>query len=285
MTGLVPNQDYTIGITAKYGTEYGPISTYSSPIVRTAKTATPTLSLIPGSATTLLVGNVENVAGYTYYYSVNGLVFDNVVPLSRIITGLNYATTYVVYIEARSADNISNISLVSNSVTTPFPVGTLRYRYDPSSIYSTTIYSTSFPDFAVVNQTGDISLTLTQDMILTATIIGAGGVTPQGNGTVEKGGRINITNMRLSAGVKVNIRVGKEARMHTDLSITPTGQSSITETSLLRAGGGQNLEAQYAGVGRIIFDAYGTSPYTTLIPEGGIGSSSTGAYYIQLVPA
>jgi hypothetical protein len=285
VTGLVPNQDYTIGITAKYGTEYGPISTYSLAIVRTAKTATPTLSLIPGSATTLLVGNVENVAGYTYYYSVNGLVFDNVVPLSRIITGLNYATTYVVYIEARGAGNISNISLVSNTVTTPFPVGTLRYRYDPSSIYSTTIYTTSFPDFAVVNQTGDLSVTLTQDMILTATIIGAGQVTPQQNGTVRKGGRINITNMRLSAGVKVIISVAKEATMNTGLSVEPTGLSSVTQTSLLRAGGGGNSQAQDNGTARIIFDAYGTSPYTTLIPEGGIGSSTTGAYYIQLVPA
>jgi hypothetical protein len=124
---VVPNQDYSIGIIAKTEGVYGPESEHSSPVIRISmpKPSTPTLSLIAGSVTSLLLGNVDSVAGYTYYYYLSTQGFD---PYKPILSLEKSGSGYIV--KGLVPDQDYSIAIIA---------GNGLGSYGPLSEYSATV--------------------------------------------------------------------------------------------------------------------------------------------------
>jgi hypothetical protein len=183
VTGLVPNQDYTIGITANNGNVYGPTSIYSD-IVRTVsipKPSTPTLQTIVGSATTLLLGNVDSTPGLTYYYRLNtdpigtytlisnlsssgsGYILPNLVAkqdysigiVAKVGSAYGPESTYSTIIKTIPTPSKPTLSLISGSYTSLLlgnvdstPGYTYSYRLNTDPLGQYTAISTLTPSLS-----------------------------------------------------------------------------------------------------------------------------------------
>jgi hypothetical protein len=281
---LVFNQDYTIGITAKVGGIYGPISTYSSPAVRLS-ISTPTLAVIPNS-NFLTLGGIDNLPGYTYEYSMDGGITYNSVTgptiVGSTITGLKYNTSYNVYIRAKSGNTVVATSNVSNSVTTRYPAGTFFYRYGQNSLPAN-------------------GFTLTQPMYLECTLVGAGSgwigsdVTRGWGGTIvvrtpgvllDSG--LTLTANSPNAGVRfVNVN-GQMVDTNGDSCNLTISKNGVTQ-SLISAGGGRGSTPEGAPpldnpVSQVMPDILGITPYAVSGMMASLPRNS-GYYIIILIPA
>jgi hypothetical protein len=128
--GLVPEQDYAVGIIASGDNVYSQESVSSS-VVRTVQPSTPTLQTIPGSYTTLLLGNIDSLPGYTYFYRLNTQPAGTRTPITNlqksgngyILPGLVFEQDYTIGITASYAGVYSPESMFSSPIvrTTPIP--------------------------------------------------------------------------------------------------------------------------------------------------------------------
>jgi hypothetical protein len=282
--GLLPNQDYRISIVIGDGSVYGSESLYSDTIKIVISISTPTLSPIAGTRTSLLIGNIDNYPGYTYYYSTNGSNYFPV-PVSYTITGLTAGENYSVYIQARdtASGSILGVSAVSNIVDG----GKKIFSWASNPIPST-------------------GFTLTTPMYLACNLLGGQGgggyydQTYNGFSPGATGASISIASVLLPVGLTLFVSEphgGASISVPGDACILTIKSGSVTQAVIV-AGGGSGYTIYTGpgsqgspGTGSISTDLLGITPYTSITngqyPIGIIYNAigNPGGYTMTLIPA